>query len=774
VISGFRRRSCGIWSFVGPLLFLSTAALSLAFPRLCFSEVRWTLKSTQQGDLPVPNWGTQQTCCLVFDVDRDGIDDFAIGERTQAPALVWYKWNGRGGWYRYVIDADALPLEAGGCAFDVDGDEDIDIVVGEDYRGNRIWWWENPWPNFRQVWNRRLIKNYGDRQHHSQSYGDFLKLGRPQFVSWNQKAKALLLFAIPRDPKEADSWEVWTIYRWTQGPQREGFPLQPVDIDLDGQPDIVGGGRWFKHKGNYEFQKHVVDDSMACTQCAAGQLVAGGRPELVFSPAEEPGLARWYCWDGSRWVASDLSFVRNGHTCQIADFDQDGHLDILIGEMGKPGAGDDAKIFIWYGDGQGNFRQTIAWHGLAIHEGKVGDFNGDGRPDILVKPYSHRTPRVDILLNRGTRDLPLTQWTKVEVAKLEHRAIFVTAADIDGDGSLDAIAGAWWWKNPRALGEPWQQHPIGSPLQNMAAVYDFDGDTRPDVLGTKGKGSDPNREFVWARNVGHGKFEVLENISYKGTGDFLQGCTVGFFPTGLQVFLSWHRDGRGIHGLSVPRSPSTDSWNSSLISETVSTPPQGEDLALGDMDRDGDLDLLLGDKWLRNDTDHWSTMILGRIDRGEPDRCRLADINRDGRLDAVISLEKGTDVLWFEQPEDSTGPWPQHRIGVVEGQGFSMDVADFDADGWADVVVGEHAGAEFNRVIIFKNPGSSRSGWDDWPSALVDIADRKAFDHHDGTLAFDMDRDGDLDILSLGWHNPKVVLYVNRAIDKSSKMIQQE
>jgi len=200
------------------------------------------------------------------------------------------------------------------------------------------------------------------------------------------------------------------------------------------------------------------------------------------------------------------------------------------------------------------------------------------------------------------------------------------------------------------------------------------------------------------------------------------------------------------------------------LSKTVSSPPQGEDLDFGDIDRDGDLDLLLGDLWLRNDGDTWPTFRLGKITNGEPDRVDLADINGDGRLDAVVALEKGTDIWWFEAPVDPTDTWNQHRLGVIAGQGFSMDTEDFDGDGDPDVVIGEHRGEIENRVVLFQNTGAGSS----WTQNIVDKDSKDVIDHHDGTVTADMDCDGDLDIISIGWYNPKVWLYENLQ-DQSNK-----
>ena len=376
------------------LLMLVAALCSSGFA----AGVDWVVKSSAGGDMQAPNDGLEQTCCIVLDIDKDGVDDFVVGERTKAPSVVWYKYNGKG-WDRFVIDNEHLNPEAGGDYCDIDGDGDQDIILGQDYSGNAIWWWENPYPDFSKPWTRRYIKNSGPKKHHDQTVGDFDNDGRPELLSWNQGGKQLLWFEIPGDPKGTQPWPSTAIFSWSSGAELEGFPSVPVDVDLDGKLDLIGGGRWFKHKDGTNFEVHVIDDSKRFTQCAAGQLVRGGRPEIVFSPGDMDGDAMWYQWEGGKWVANKLRHVVHGHTCEIRDIDFDGNLDIMIGEMGDPGAGDNAKVYVWYGDGVGGFTETVASQGQGIHEGKLGDLDGDGDLDILLKPYHHKTPRLDVLVN---------------------------------------------------------------------------------------------------------------------------------------------------------------------------------------------------------------------------------------------------------------------------------------------------------------------------------------------------------------------------------------
>ncbi|MFO8015085.1 MAG: VCBS repeat-containing protein [Phycisphaerae bacterium] len=389
-----RRPCAGRWLAAAALVTCLAAGTAQA-------RVTWVRKSSTTGDLPVPNPGSQQTCCVVGDFDQDGVTDFAVGERTRTPSVVWYKFNGKG-WDRFVVDDKPLKPEAGGDVGDVDGDGDPDIVLGQDASGDEMWWWENPNPDFSRPWTRRLVKKGGGRKHHDQTVGDYDGDGRMDLVSWNQRAKRLLLFTIPEDPRRAGPWPAATIYTWKKGREHEGFPSTPVDVDGDGRIDIVGGGRWFRHAGGDRFTVHVIDEAMRFTQCAAGQLVDGGRPEVVFSPGDMNGDLKWYAWESGAWKPHTLRYVVHGHTCEVGDVDGDGHLDIFVGEMGDPGAGDKARLFIWYGDGKGGFTETVAAQGQGIHEGKLVDLDGDGDLDILLKPYHHHAPRIDVLLNGGT------------------------------------------------------------------------------------------------------------------------------------------------------------------------------------------------------------------------------------------------------------------------------------------------------------------------------------------------------------------------------------
>lgn len=743
---------------------LSSVALLFAVMQLAprAQDVTWTFLSSKKGDLPPPDVG-RQSACLIADIDKDGVNDFVIAGWGET-RMVWFRRTAAG-WDRYVID-EKSHISAGGDVHDVDGDGDLDILQGGSWATNEVWWWENPYPNYkpRKTWKRYTLKKEGAKGHHDQIFGDFDGDGATELVFWNQRAGKLFLADVSANPKSDEPWPMTAIFSYRG--QYEG--LAKGDVDRDGKEDIVGGGRWFKHLGGAEYKPNTVDAKYISSRVAVGDLKKGGRPEIVMASGDTVGPLNWYEWNGRGWTKHVLvKTVDHGHTLQVADIDGDNNLDIFCAEMAHWSGGEnrDAKMWIFYGDGKGTFTKTEfeEAEGTCNHESKVGDLDGDGDMDILQKPFELDIPRVDVWLNEGKGKavakpavrLALDKWQRHVIdPEKPWRAVFIAAADIDGDKKQDIITGGWWYRNPGVPGGDWARQLIGAPLSNMAAVYDFDGDGDADVLGTQGRGSSASADFVWARNDGAGSFRIFDNIA-KADGDFLQGIAIAHFQKDepLAIALSWHQARKGIQMFTVPSNPARTKWKW----RTVSTTSQDEQISAGDIDRDGDIDLLLGTKWLRNDDGRWSAYTLNDT-RGDPDRNRLADLNADGRLDAVVGFEaisvKGK-LAWYEQPRAVAETWTEHVIANVVGP-MSLDVADMDGDGDPDLVAGEHNLKEpaTANLYVFENL-DARGG--KWKQHLVSTGD----EHHDGAQVVDIDGDGDLDIISIGWGHPRVLLYEN-------------
>jgi hypothetical protein len=390
------------------------ALLALSAPS---TSPGWKLVSPATGEIARPNTGGQQTSATIFDIDKDWVNDFVITERTAAPAVVWYRHKKAGGWDRYVLEAGRLKPEAGATCGDVDGDGDMDFIAGSDGSGNQVWWWENPYPKFdpEAPWTRHAVKNSGPNKHHDLAFADVDGDGKSELIFWNQGGNQLVVARVPANPRTAGEWPWRTIFSYTTDSEMQQRATSPAfkgvneheglwleDIDGDGQKDIVGGGYWFRHKGGLEFSAHTIDAGYHFSRSAAGQLIEGGRPEVVLVVGDGVGPLLLYEWMKGTWRARTLiEKVDNGHSLATLDVDQDGHLDIFCAEMRLNGGNPESKIYLLYGDGKGNFQRTVVAEGYDNHESKIADLDGDGRSDILGKPYNHGAPGLNVWLRTG-------------------------------------------------------------------------------------------------------------------------------------------------------------------------------------------------------------------------------------------------------------------------------------------------------------------------------------------------------------------------------------
>jgi len=687
-------------------------------------------------------------CKALGDIDNDGYID-AIVASSDDDGMYWYKYPN---WDKYAI-RDSGSWTTDMQVGDMDGDGDLDAIIPN---SSGLQWYENPLPSGDpsiDIWIEKLISADGANDHDVEVMdvdGD----GDLDVVTRNKGGYGTYFWQ-QQDPT---SWVKIT------ASSRAGEGTSLGDIDGDGDVDIAQNGFWVEQIDPTTWQNHDIDSIWPND---VGVLITDinndGNNDIVLAPSESSGRLSWYeTYDpvNGPWIEHVIDdSVSYLHTFKSADVDKNGTLDLVTAEMHQSSGPDEVSVYFnKNGDGLEWEQSVVGTTGS--HNLRIGDIGSDGDIDLFGTNWNDGSPNsavVEYWENQLDPWLSLDSWERhvVDDAK-PWRSIFIDSGDMDGDGLVDIVTGGWWYKNPGSPVQSWTRNDIGGSLKNMAAIEDVDDDGDLDILGTGGEGSASNDSFSWGRNDGSGSFTVLSNIK-NGDGDFLQGVAVTAFQSGnLAVALSWHEAGKGVQRLTIPQDPSGDIWSWDILSSVS----QDEDLSAGDIDQDGDVDLLLGTKWLKNDGLNWIAYALHSTG-DSPDRNRLADINQDGRLDAIVGYEAISTtgkLAWYEQPEEPTDLWEEHVIANIVGP-MSLDTADMDNDGDFDVVIGEHnlSDPASAKLYIFENVDGIGT---DWAEHVVYMGD----EHHDGAQVSDIDGDGDLDIISIGWNNNKVIWYENTAI----------
>jgi hypothetical protein len=361
----------------------------------------------------------------------------------------------------------------------------------------------------------------------------------------------------------------------------------------------------------------------------------------------------------------------------IADFNGDGFLDVAVASSG--GCDTDvcwnAEATVFLGDGKGKFAagaSTILSPNLRVSSVAVGDFNGDGIPDLALWSFSGNS--ITILFGKGDGTFAIKGTIATggdfllllvgdfngdgipDLAELNTTSDMVNILLGNGDGTFTASTAA-----TSSTGD--------QPCSWVEG--DFNGDGIPDLAIVANCDGQNNGLVTILLGNGDGTFSAAASPA---TGIDTAGSTVGLAigdfngdgnldlaiaSAGSVTFLLGAGDGTFTQASGSPVALSTDGF-----------------LAAGDFNGDGKLDLAVTPKLiLTGNGDGTFTIVTPAVGLNSSGILRAADFNGDGATD-LINLGDGPVVLAVTQTASATAA----NIAATPGTDTQSAVASYPGD----------------------------------------------------------------------------------------------
>jgi hypothetical protein len=224
---------------------------------------------------------------------------------------------------------------------------------------------------------------------------------------------------------------------------------------------------------------------------------------VIVSSYGGTGAISWWRNDGGapeNWVRQD---IRTGFTdasaAYAADINGDGHLDVV-------GTATGLNQVAWWRNNGGN---PIVWAEQVVSSSFAGaqtamaaDIDGDGKIDIVAGSSTGN----EVAWWRNSGGDPIA-WSKSTIDHAFAWAHNIYACDINADSRTDVVGAAYsgseiaWWRNEGGNPVNWTKQTIQSPFQCALVVHvgDIDNDSQMDVVASSACAQD---DITWWRNSG--------------------------------------------------------------------------------------------------------------------------------------------------------------------------------------------------------------------------------------------------------------------------------